>query len=102
MARLILWRGKTPTLIATLTVIVIAQFHHSWSLWAVILTALVAGSSLAIFLVQNSKRADEVEQLLAQLMRANHRMNAEIERRTKIEAELAAARDEALEMARLQ
>ena len=35
-------------------------------------------------------------------MHANHRLNREIECRTQIESELAAARDEALELARLK
>jgi len=63
---------------------------------------LAAGLSIAAFFVLNSNRANEVEGLLAQLMHANHRLNGEIQHRTQVQAELAAARDEALELARLK
>ena len=99
LARLILWRGKVPVLIAALAALILALFAPSGR---ALLAAPVAGGIVAGWLLLRSKHTSRIESMAAELIRVNHRLNREIEERTRIETELATARDEALELSRLK
>ena len=91
-----------PALIAVCAGLILIKFAPAWPTWQVLLAAATPGAILAASLLLNARHTRRVESLAAELMRANHRLNGESEERTRIEKELATARDEALELARLK
>ena len=102
IARLILWRGNTPAIATICIGFILARFAPGWPAWAIPLTGLVVGTLIAAWFLLDSRRTGKIEGLVAQLMRVNHRLNGEIQQRARVETELAAARDEALELSRLK
>jgi len=102
LARLILWRGNAPTAAAICLGFLLARYAPGWPPWIILLAGLAVGGLFAIVFLLNARHTDRVEGLAAQLMRANHKLNAEIQQRSRVETELEAARDEALELSRLK
>ena len=100
-ARLILWRGHTPIITAVCGGLLLIYFVPGLQ-WGILLAGVLICAVIAGSMVLNSRHTGRVEGLVAQLMRVNHRLNAEIAQRTRVEQELAAARDEALELARIK
>ena len=82
LARLILWRGNAPTAAAICLGFVLARFAPGWPPWIILLAGLAVGALFAGVFVLNARHTDRVEGLAAQLMRANHKLNAEIQQRS--------------------